>query len=173
MPQKVILTSAGNISGVNFTISGTDADGKTISETRAGPNANVVATTNYFKTVTSVAVNGAVGTNTKVGWRVNEGFCTQSIPVNWRQIPFNLTATAMLSAGTGTFGAQWTADDPQDASYASSFSVSGLWVDITGLDKDSNTATGQATLSNHVRAVRGIATVGDASTVIKYTFLQG
>lgn len=172
MAQKVVLDSAGNLSGVNFTITGTNADGAAISEVKAGPNTTPTTSVKYYKTVSSIAVSGAVGTNVTAGWRVDDGFCTQSVPVNWRQVPFNLTITAQLVAGTGTFGAQWTADGPQD-SYTESFSTTAAWFDATGLDKDSNTATGTSTLSNHVRGVRGIATVGDASTVIKYTILQG
>jgi hypothetical protein len=172
MPQKVIFTSTGNISGTNFTVTGTDADGKTVTSTRAGPNNNTVATAVYFKTVTSVTTDGAVGTNTKIGWRPADGFCTASVPVNWRQTPFNLTVAAELT-GTATFGAQWTADDPQSTSYAQSLNVSGFWTDITGLDKDSNAASGTATLSNHVRAVRGIATAVTTTATVKYTFLQG
>lgn len=65
--RVITLTSAGNISGVNFTIAGTDVYGRAVSSTIAGPNANTVATTQEYLTVTSVTVNGAVGTNTSVG----------------------------------------------------------------------------------------------------------
>ena len=63
----ITLTSSGNISGVNFTITGTDANGAVQSETIAGPNANTVSTTKYFATVTQIAASGAVGTNTSAG----------------------------------------------------------------------------------------------------------
>ena len=65
--RVITLTSAGNISGVNFTIAGTDVYGRAVSSTIAGPNANTVATTQEYLTVTGVTVNGAVGTNTSVG----------------------------------------------------------------------------------------------------------
>lgn len=68
MATTVTLTSTGNISGVNFTITGTDANGSTVSETRAGPNNTTVATTQAFLTVTKVETNGAVSTNTSVGF---------------------------------------------------------------------------------------------------------
>ena len=68
MATTVTLTSAGNISGVNFTITGTDENGDAVSETRAGPNANTVTTTEAFLTVTGVSVDAAVGTNTSVGF---------------------------------------------------------------------------------------------------------
>lgn len=66
--RQIILTSTGNISARTFTVYGTDADGNSISESRAGPNSNSVATTKTFKTVTRIAVNGAVGTNTSADY---------------------------------------------------------------------------------------------------------
>jgi len=68
MATTVTLTSAGNISGVNFTITGTDENGDAVTETRVGPNANTVTTTEAFLTVTQVSVDAAVGTNTSVGF---------------------------------------------------------------------------------------------------------
>ena len=68
MASTVTLTSSGNISGVNFTITGTDSTGATVSEVKAGPNAGTVTTTQAFLTVTSIAANGAVGTNTSAGF---------------------------------------------------------------------------------------------------------
>lgn len=71
-PRRVTITSAGNDSGVTFTVSGTiySLTGPIgVSETVTGANASVVSTTNAFSTVTSVAISGAsagavtVGTN--------------------------------------------------------------------------------------------------------------
>ena len=67
MGQKITLTSGGNISAVTFTITGTDADGNTQSEDIAGPNATTVATTKYYASVTQIAADAAVGTNTSAG----------------------------------------------------------------------------------------------------------
>lgn len=67
VPRNVTLTSAGNISGVTFTITGYDVYGQRMTQALAGPNANTVGTTKAFKEIVSVAVSGAVGTNTSVG----------------------------------------------------------------------------------------------------------
>jgi hypothetical protein len=67
VPRAVSLTSAANISGVNFTISGYDIYGQPMSQLIAGPNANTVTTLKAFYQVTSIAVSGAVGTNTSAG----------------------------------------------------------------------------------------------------------
>lgn len=74
VPRSVTLTSAGNISAVNFTITGYDQYGQRMTQTLAGPNANTVATTKTFKSVESVVASGAVGTNTSVGFNDRLGF---------------------------------------------------------------------------------------------------
>lgn len=56
--QKVTITSAGNDTAITFTITGTDADGVTISEAVTGANASTAKSTKYFKTITQVAVSG-------------------------------------------------------------------------------------------------------------------
>jgi hypothetical protein len=68
LATTVTFTSTGNISGVTMTVTGTDANGDAQSENIAGPNNNTVTTTNAFLTVTQVAADGAVGTNTKIGF---------------------------------------------------------------------------------------------------------
>ena len=65
--SAITLTSTGNISGVNFTITGTDIAGNALSEVLAGPNNNTVTSTKFYNTVTQIATNGAVGTNTSAG----------------------------------------------------------------------------------------------------------
>jgi hypothetical protein len=79
--KQIGFASAGNISGVNFTISGYQDKNRTIpiSETIAGPNNNTVETTNYFYSIQSVSASGAVGTNTKAG-PVDEAI-SQIIPI--------------------------------------------------------------------------------------------
>lgn len=66
--RKITLYSAGNISARTVTITGTDYAGAAQVETIAGPNNTTVTSTNYFKTVTQVSVNGAVGTNLEIGF---------------------------------------------------------------------------------------------------------
>ena len=65
--QKVSLTSGGNISAVTFTITGTDSKGAAQSEELTGPNATTVFSTKFYNTVTQIAADAAVGTNTSAG----------------------------------------------------------------------------------------------------------
>lgn len=65
--RKITITSAGNDSARQFTITGTDFNNSPLVATVTGTNAGVATTSVVFKTVTQVAVNGAVATTVKVG----------------------------------------------------------------------------------------------------------
>lgn len=86
--RPITLTSAGNISAVNFTITGTDIRGAALSEVIAGPNANTVSTTALFYSVTNIAANGAVGTGTSVG--IGTTGKSQWYKVDYQLIPVNM-----------------------------------------------------------------------------------
>ena len=113
--KQIGFASTGNISGVNFTVSGYQDKNKTIaiSETIAGPNNNTVETTNYFYSIQSISASGAVGTNTKAG-AVDEAI-SQIIPTkrsysdrNERQVGLTFIVT-----GTIDYTVQQTNDDIQ------------------------------------------------------------
>lgn len=82
--MQVTLEGSGNNSGVAFTLTGTDADGKAIIETRQGGNAVAVTTVLFFKTVSAITVNGAVTGNIEVGWLRASGGVTSSIYYNYK-----------------------------------------------------------------------------------------
>lgn len=67
LAHKFDFESAGNLSALTITITGTTHKKKAISETLTGPNNSTVTTSKYYKTVTSVSVDGAVGTNIEAG----------------------------------------------------------------------------------------------------------
>ena len=73
MDTTVTLTSTGNISGVTFTVTGTDASGSTITEDITGPNSNTVTGSTKFLTVTQIAADAAVGTDTSAGFTATTG----------------------------------------------------------------------------------------------------
>ena len=69
--RKIGITSDGNDSGITFTITGTDVNGKALSETVTGPNSTTVYSTNStaanFKSVTKIATSGATTGNITIG----------------------------------------------------------------------------------------------------------
>ncbi len=66
LERTVSLTSAGNLAGVNFTITGTRR-GAVVSEVISGPNATTKYTVGLFTTVTSVTVNAALLSAVTIG----------------------------------------------------------------------------------------------------------
>lgn len=67
VPRAVSLSSTGNLSGINFTISGYDIYGQAMTQLRAGPNNNTVNTLKAFWQVTQIAASAAVGTDVTAG----------------------------------------------------------------------------------------------------------
>lgn len=65
--RRVLITSAGNDSGINFTVYGTNQSGAAISETVTGANIGAVATRQDFLTVTRVATSGAAAAGVQIG----------------------------------------------------------------------------------------------------------
>jgi hypothetical protein len=82
--HQISFESAGNLSALTFTVTGyTDPDKHNlVTEAITAPNATTVESTNYFYSITSIASDGAVGTNVEAGF-VDEAV-TQAIPLNWR-----------------------------------------------------------------------------------------
>jgi hypothetical protein len=66
--QRVAVNSAGNLSALTFTVTGTGADGVTAqTDSFAGPNNNTVEGSKYWTSITQISVSGAVGTAVHVG----------------------------------------------------------------------------------------------------------
>lgn len=65
--RRVLITSAGNDSGITFAITGTNWAGDTISETLTGPNATTAYTVLDYLTVTSIVPSGAVASTLTIG----------------------------------------------------------------------------------------------------------
>lgn len=109
--RTITLTSTGNISGVNFTITGLDLRGIAVSEVIAGPNNNTVTTTAQFAQVDSVTANGAVATATSIGTGstgVTNWFMTDRF-----KNPFAVTVACEVTA-TASWTVQDTPDDAND-----------------------------------------------------------
>lgn len=159
--RTVSITSTGNISGVNFTITGRDANGAVVTETRAGPNNTTVYTTALFNTVTSVTVNGAVGTATSIGSGTTGA--TNWFTVDYFQSPVNvglwLQITATLSATV-----QLTPDSLQSGSTPYAFSHAYL---------TAVTADAASELPYGARGIRALINSSSGSGALVFTIIQG
>jgi hypothetical protein len=67
-PRRIVITSSGDDTGVDFTVTGTDRAGTAISEVVTGVNAGAATTNKLFATVTAVAADGATDGDAEVGW---------------------------------------------------------------------------------------------------------
>lgn len=111
-PRHVTITSAGNDSGITFTIYGTTYGGVAISQTLAGTNAGTATSTLDFATVTRIAASGATAANVEAGY-------AQSGGSRWVRMDSWAAAQAVAQvsvSGTVTYSVQTTMNDPNDAS---------------------------------------------------------
>lgn len=108
-PQGFItLTSANNLSAVNFTITGLDSANNVISEVLAGPNANTVTSVNSYAVVTSITTSAAV---TAVSVGTTNGGNTDFLPLDIYNISPYVGIQTVVS-GTVTYSMTFTDDDP-------------------------------------------------------------
>src|SRR5271155_6191383 len=101
--RSVSLTSTGNLSGVNFTIVGTQ-NGVPVSQTLSGPNNNTIyanPTTITYDVITSITVNGAVATAVSIGTGYTGFFPLININLEKRSGITNYSlSTAQLTAAS-------------------------------------------------------------------------
>ena len=111
VPRKVSVYSAGNISTVVFTITGTNRYGQTISDTVTGVNNSTVLTDLDFATVTQVAADAAVGTNVEVG--SGDSASSAWIPVSSYGTGVKCGLFVRLSSGASlTYNIEHTEENP-------------------------------------------------------------
>jgi hypothetical protein len=91
--RSVTITSANNLSGVIFTITGKDNYGNIITEVLAGPNNSTVISANYYTIITSVTPNA-----TATGVSIGSGVQGYSIPQ-----PFNYVSNQPKTGTRYTF----------------------------------------------------------------------
>lgn len=110
--QRVVsLTSTGNLSAVNVTITGKNLRGDAVTETRTGPNNSTVETAAEFSEIDSVTVDAAVGTAMSVGtgssgktnWATMSGFAN----------PANITVGMEMTGSAISGTVENTLDDAQ------------------------------------------------------------
>ena len=155
--RRVEAESAADLSGVNFTITGTDEQGRIISETIAGPNAGVSSTVLDFLTITQIAVDGAVGTNVEVGTNGVGG--SIPIPIDMYLTPTNIGLSVEVT-GTVNVTVQHTFDDI----FTSNASAIHDWFDHPTLASETTNQDGN--LAFPPRAVRLLTNSGSGTCVL-------
>lgn len=156
--QQIGLTSAGNDSAVNFTITGTDDAGRTISEVLAGPNANTVKSFLNYRTVTSIVASAAVGIAMTVD-TVTSGASIE-VPLDRLLNPTSVSLIAELTAGAANVTVQSTSDDV----YAGNPNAL-TWQTVTAMNNLSATTAGSLTVP--ATAVRLLTNSGTGTFVLR------
>ena len=169
--RPVIITSAGNDSGITFTVYGTNASGNPVQQTVTGTNAGVATTTTYFYQVTRIAASGAVATTVTAG--TSGVMASRWLVLNYNAAPFTLGIGVVVS-GTINYTLQYTYDDVQVVS-APTPSLPAIPVlptawDLTALA--SKTANTDSSITAPVTAVRLKINSGTAPASATATIIQ-
>lgn len=120
---RLLFDSSGDISTVNFTITGKDENGLPVTEVVTGVTTTAVSTTTYFSQVTQIAADAAAA-NLFIGTVTGE-LVTPTIPVNVHSAN---PAVVAVSGKTGT--CQFDVQETYDNIGTASESQSATWIDI-------------------------------------------
>lgn len=163
-PQGVTITSAGDESDVDFTITGLDQNNRAQSEILAGSvGAATVTSVKKYSKVSSVVADGAVGNNTSVGL---DGLMEYNIPVNAYASGHNV-AVSLVSGGV-TFTVKHGYVKPFVPGFAW---TDQKWISATGLA--TKTASTDLFYTGGVWAFQLTTTSPDANaTVLKFTIIE-
>lgn len=114
-PRRVLFTSAGNDSGITFTVTGTDWNNMPVTEVVTGANATTTYTVYDFKTVTSVVASGASAGTVSIG---TNGIAS-SRPVFLDTYADSSTYIQTDTGGSSaiTYSIQLSGDNPNNAQF--------------------------------------------------------
>lgn len=107
--RRVIFTSAGNDTGITYTVTGTNQMGDIITEAVTGANAGVASSVLDYLSITSVLTSGAVATTVTMG--------TNGVAASpWVRFDDwnsgSQTTVAAVVSGTANYTVQTSMDDP-------------------------------------------------------------
>lgn len=106
--RRVIITSAGNDSGITFALTGTNWSGEPISETITGANAGVAASVLDYKTVTSIKPSAGTASTITVG----TNGVSSSPWVRFDEYSPSVANVQTVVTGTVSYSCEWSNDDP-------------------------------------------------------------
>lgn len=122
--RQVTILSAGDDSGISFTVVGTDVNGSALSETVTGADTGTATSSGYFKTITSITAVGNPAGNVSAGINNNalgvifagrcrlKGFSTVSGGSAGKINIRNASATGTELIQARTIGTDSSSEDP-------------------------------------------------------------
>ena len=120
VPRCVSLTSAGNLSAINFLVQGFDQYGQAMSQLLAGPNIGTVTTLKAFRQITAITPNAAA-TAVSAGSSDKFGFPLRCVDAGYACDP---SWANVFARDTGTF----TAADTTSPATPATGDVRGTYV---------------------------------------------
>jgi len=112
-PRRVLFTSAGNDSGITFTIVGTDWNGAYATEVLTGANATTTYTVYDYKTVTSVVASGASAGSVSIG--TNGIASSRPVFLDWYADSSTYIQTDTGGSAGISYTIQLSGDNPNDS----------------------------------------------------------
>lgn len=106
--RQILFTTTEDDSSKTATIYGTDDDGNVVVDSITLPSSSTKASNLNFKTVTRIAINGAIGANISVG--TNGVGSSRWVLFDPYLTPSYLSLVAQLVTGTGNMTVEYTAD---------------------------------------------------------------
>ena len=171
--RRVLITSAGNDSGITFTVYGTNDNGGVIRQTITGGNAAGVATGLDFYTITRIYASGATAAGVTVG--TNTVGSSRWVLFDPHLTAPNLGLGLELVSGSGETSGEYTMDEVMLPSINPTVNLQGsdtavpVVNAISGLSNQ--TANAQSDLTQQIRAWR--LTVNSGTGAWKLTGIQG
>ena len=164
VPTIISLTSGGNDSAINFTITGTDVNGNTQSEVVAGASIAAAVSKLSYATVTSITSSGATATTLTVGNIVANSYGAWVRLDDWA-LP--QIAIQCIISGTINFTIQSSMDDPNDPTNPVA-AVSTTWInssDSGAVSATGNIQTSYTVIPKYLRVLINSGT-GSVTTTI-------
>lgn len=153
--QPVTITSVADETARTFTITGTGSGNRPLTEAILGANAGAATTTEYFKTVTQIAVDAATTGAVTAGPILANGAATPPCALNFRSDDFAVGLSGELT-GTLTWKVQNTMDNVHTSTDGE------VWIDHSALVSKTVNATGNYQF--RARACRGVLTAFTSGT---------
>lgn len=164
--RQVTITPTGNESTNTFTVTGTDINGNSITESVAGLNATASTTNSYFYTVTSIRIANNAANAIVAGM-------TNTAASDWIRFddfaPSNISIQCNVS-GSATYTVQSTLSDPNDP-FTPTPRGSMIWVNSSDTAVVGATSTQQSNFLFAPKFARVVLTTTSTGSVTAI-FLQ-
>lgn len=160
-PRRVGIASAGNDSGVIWTITGTDRAGSPISEKLAGASGATAQSVLDYATVTSIVGSAATASTVTAG-------TTGVASTAWVRLDdwsMSQTAIQLTASGTVNYTVQSTLDDPNSPTNPVA-AASMTWVNTNDANAVGATGTIQTNFAYSPVFVRATLNSGTGSVVM-------